>query len=75
MATLATNFLDTFGIFTSYITLFLGNYEKGDFDTPLDPMKNETIHAGLEGLYLLSSPMRDMKNFGKNLAGGTPASL
>ena len=53
----------------------IGNYEKGDFDTPLDPMKNETIHAGLEGLYLLSSPVRDMKNYGKTLAGGTPASL
>jgi hypothetical protein len=60
-------------LFCSFV--LLGSYEKGDFDTPLDPMKNETIHAGLEGLYLLSSPIRDMKTYGKNLTGATPASL
>jgi len=30
------------------------SYENGDFDKPNDPMKNETISAGLEKLYLLS---------------------
>lgn len=53
----------------------IGNYERGDFDTPQDPMTNATIHAGLEGLYTLSSPMLESKFARKKLTVQMSTSL
>ena len=61
--------------FVYYHIYISGNYERGDFDTPEDPMKNETIHAGLEGLYMLSSPMTEPKFLRKNITSQLSSSL